>query len=178
MHDFALIESRNLTVMIPSGSCYRNERKKETVSDQPGHTGQKKKGELAYIVQHNVRDISLESRIPPTPSLRSKSNERSSSNSSRVNMCLRTTTLFAWLGNLSVTAGVGPNSSSESQSSNFLSLSIRFVQQEAVRKRTFASRQSSSSPSSYPRPSSPLLLAHPDLIGAYAKLGLSEPSSS
>ena len=43
MHAFALIGSRNLVVVMPSGSCYRNERKNETVSDKPGIQGSKRK---------------------------------------------------------------------------------------------------------------------------------------
>jgi len=35
MPAFALIGSWNLTVVVPSGSCYRNERAEETGSNQP-----------------------------------------------------------------------------------------------------------------------------------------------
>ena len=71
-----------------------------------------------------------------TPFLRSKSNEGSSSSSSRVNICFRTTIrplLAAWLLNPPDAVSAGPISSSESQSSNFLNSSIRSVQRRTVK---------------------------------------------
>lgn len=110
-----------------------------------------------------------------TSSLRSKSSEGSSSSSPRVNMCLRTTTLPFLSLNLSAAESVGPNSSPESQSSNFLMPhEVHLV--EISREHTFAFYQSSSSPSSYSRPSF-LLLVPLHLAGAYAQTRLSEPSS-
>ena len=134
MHAFALIGSQNLTVMIPSGPCYRSRRTDEIVSGQSGYTTQKKGTPRSYTTTFVASPRVIHSSF--TSSLRSKGNLGSSSNSSRVNMCFRTTrpSLFVWLLNLSVTAGVEPNPSSESQSSNFLSLLIRSVQQEVIRE--------------------------------------------
>ena len=178
MHAFALIGSRNLTVMMPSGSCCRNtndERPIEVV-----RTNSLTSYETTFVTSPRVAHSTLAS------SLRSKSNEGSSSNSSRVNTCFGTTTrplLFAWSLNLPVAVRVGPSSSSESQSSNFLNFLMRSIQQETIQGThlcTFASCQSSSSPSSYSQPSSPLLHlpAHPFPAAACVQTRLSEPSSS
>jgi len=87
MHAFAPIGSRNLTVMIPSGSCYKERTKKETVSDQPGYTGQGKNG--GSLTLRGVVHYFLVS----------------SSNPSRANMCSKTMTrspLFAQLLDISI----------------------------------------------------------------------------
>jgi len=85
MHAFAPIGSRNLTVMIPSGSCCKERTKKETVSDQPGYTGQGKNGGFAHI----ARSCTLLSRVFFEV-------EGPSSNPSRAN------TLFAQLLDISI----------------------------------------------------------------------------
>ena len=140
MHAFALIGSRNLVVVMPSGSCYRNERKNETVSDKPGiqeskrKTGNSLTSYNTSFVTHVLFKIQEQRRVFIQPIQDEHVFQHDDS-----------TVLVSLVTELA-TVSVGPNSSSEPQPSNFLSLSIRSVQHEAMRETHLCIYQSSSSP--------------------------------
>jgi len=113
---------------MPSGSCCRNTDDEQPIEVDGINSFTSYK--TTFVTSPRVAHSSL------TSSLRSKSNEGSSSNSSRMNVCFSTTTrplLFAWSLNLPVAVSVGPSPSSESQSFNFLNLLMRPVQHETIR---------------------------------------------